>query len=832
MAEERYLVLSDIDGSSNAQRFDTLQYAIVESGQVIEREYGFEGAMGETVCRHTKRCPNHYFTDFDCSDGTLRLPPAVTTAATLDIAYTPIVMWEDWDAAGLRAFYIQYRDTTTTPDIVVKKFDVRDDSVIDTELSTVLGGAATETAPRMGKVVVFEGATYVPTGDESGTNFMRKCVCNDIDTPTVDTWTDDDVFCNTASMIDDEGVAKFVKMTANGFKLAATTPLTDANYSGNVEVGDSSDPIVWSVEAGGFVYACKPNNLFELDTLRSRPVLDFDPNRSNKALTTYDDFDGHMSAAIGNSILYPSRRGFARYRNGQAYNFSVDRIPGYRNVLGIDDVPIGLRHYATETYEDNIYSIYKPEGFANTQNCHIMHGTYDRRAPREIVWRNLITRTRDLMGLKIDSDNKLRFVENPNDPAVSAGTVTHVSSSSATGSGTSLEWSHTVASGTQRALIVGISVYDSSLAYNAWTVHFGTQEMSLVKFQKNGDTLSTTMWVLVNPTVQTANIVATFAASVDGIVGGASNYTGVYQSEPLRNATSSIGSDTAPTVTVTSATNDVVVDNLASAGAETTTEGASQTARWDTASGSTVTGSGSEEAGAASVVMSWTLGASQDWATCAASLRPGALAQANADLNYIQLANDGSPRTAMGRDRGAVSSTYEHYFAEVFFEQQLQARYIRVETEGFDSTTSLQLKIHRDGGAADSIGSAITSDDWHKVEFTPGTTDSLRRGRLAWTLTTNGSYAPTTSDPRTLRAVLGLRGPDIYRCVLKLGKSERQALAERKKLRKRKGSGIIQAKESWTGTQYRCDVLSVRDLPMQDGEYQSEVVIRRYDVES
>src|SRR3989304_2509383 len=127
--------------------------------------------MGETVCPHSQRCPNHYFSDFDTSDGTLRLPPLVTTIGAYDISYLPTTMGEDGDAAGLRAFYIQYRDTTTTPDIIVKKFRVSDNALVDTETSPA---ASAHTAPRMGAVAVFEGATYIPPGDESGTNNLRK----------------------------------------------------------------------------------------------------------------------------------------------------------------------------------------------------------------------------------------------------------------------------------------------------------------------------------------------------------------------------------------------------------------------------------------------------------------------------------------------------------------------------------------------------------------------------------------------------------------------------------------------------------------------------------
>ncbi|KKL80897.1 hypothetical protein LCGC14_2000180, partial [marine sediment metagenome] len=260
MSEDAFITISDIDGSSNPRRFlldedkDGVAYRIVQSGEVEEHEFTFEGSMGETICRHPRQCPDYFFSQFDTSDGTLRLPPAVTTVASLDIAYTPITMWEDFDSNGLRAFYVEYRDTTTTPDIIIKKYDVRDDSLVDTEVSTTQGGAAQETAPRIGKVASFEGNTFVPAGDESGSNHIRKIAVGNIDTPTADTYTEGDHFTSSHAVIEEDGVAKFVKMDGNEFKTAATTPETDANNSGAFEVGDSGSPIFWSLESGGFVY--------------------------------------------------------------------------------------------------------------------------------------------------------------------------------------------------------------------------------------------------------------------------------------------------------------------------------------------------------------------------------------------------------------------------------------------------------------------------------------------------------------------------------------------------------------------------------------------------
>ncbi|KKL08776.1 hypothetical protein LCGC14_2572480, partial [marine sediment metagenome] len=473
-----------------------------------------------------------------------------------------------------------------------------------------------------------------------------------------------------------------------------------------------------SLELGGFVYACKADNLYELDPTSARPLLDMQADRKNKPFQTYDDFDGHMSATVGAAILYPHRTGFWRYRSGRSINLSIDSIPGYREVSGILDIPVGLRHYATDAVGQWVYGIYKPKGFANATNCNIMVAFYQPGAAKELTWRTLISRSEDLLGLKIDSDKRLWFVQNPNDPATAAGTVTFDVASEATPvtSGSSISWSHTVAAGSQLALVVGISANEYLGVPNS--VRFGGAAFTKYRqYAAEGAAVSASMWVLTGPIVGTNTITATFDLSQTGIHAGATGWSGVDQSSPLAGGTTATGTSTAPSATVGSAVGDIVLDVLAADGNPTATDdGGASTERWNNTAGTAVTGAGSSETGAASVVASWTLSTSGFWALLGASLQPAAVAQANAALNYLQLNDNGSPRTTLGSNRGAASSTYEHYAGEIRFDRRVQARYFRVETENFDSTTSLQMKIHRDGGGADVIGSPITSDDFHQID--------------------------------------------------------------------------------------------------------------------
>src|SRR5512136_2468856 len=121
----------------------------------------------------------------------------------------------------------------------------------------------------------------------------------------------------------------------------------------------------------------------------------------------------------------------------------------------------------------------------------------------------------------------------------------------------------------------------------------------------------------------------TFSANLIAVAGGIS-YTGVDQTNPFGTAATNLGSNAAPTVTLSSAIGELVVDTAGirqnTTANQTLTAGANQTQRYNDASGtstnSNVRGAGSEKAGAVSVTMSWTAFSSEAWAIVAAPLKP------------------------------------------------------------------------------------------------------------------------------------------------------------------------------------------------------------------
>ena len=144
------------------------------------------------------------------------------------------------------------------------------------------------------------------------------------------------------------------------------------------------------------------------------------------------------------------------------------------------------------------------------------------------------------------------------------------------------------------------------------TVTYNGVAMTSAVRRTNGG--ASELFYLAAPATGANNIVASFSATERVAVGGVS-FTAVDQSTPIDNATSAIGTSTAPAVTITSAVDDMTVDclgnNNGSGGAEATN---SQTLRWtqfDVAQGDQ---SGqATAAGAASVTSTWTTQNSASW---------------------------------------------------------------------------------------------------------------------------------------------------------------------------------------------------------------------------
>lgn len=243
--------------------------------------------------------------------------------------------------------------------------------------------------------------------------------------------------------------------------------------------------------------------------------------------------------------------------------------------------------------------------------------------------------------------------------ALAAGTHAQgiaIDNTSSANSGTvtagSLTWSHTVgAAGTNRILIVGVSIRNSSSQTVSSVTYAGTG-LARVGQTTNSTNARVEIWRLIAPATGANNVVVTLSAAAR-FVGGAASFTGVSQTPSLALGTyfSATGNTTTPTVNVTSvAQGQVVIDTIANStlatGSSLPCAGAGQTQRWSNrtsngTAGNNTPGAGSTEpgpSGGGTVTMSWRLegcsgATNRQWAIGAVALKQGAVITLTKSVN-------------------------------------------------------------------------------------------------------------------------------------------------------------------------------------------------------
>ena len=178
----------------------------------------------------------------------------------------------------------------------------------------------------------------------------------------------------------------------------------------------------------------------------------------------------------------------------------------------------------------------------------------------------------------------------------------------------------------KRALVVGVSMKIATTTVSSVT-YGGTNLTQAGRQTATGPGTGGAMeiWYLVAPAVGTANVHVTISTSQD-VVGGAVSFRGVSQVAPLGTFTSASGNSGTPSVTLTSATGELVLDTLYAQGdAGAASAGGPQSPLWniETGTGNTnITGAGSTQAGAATITMSWSTSGSKPWAIGAVPVKP------------------------------------------------------------------------------------------------------------------------------------------------------------------------------------------------------------------
>lgn len=205
-------------------------------------------------------------------------------------------------------------------------------------------------------------------------------------------------------------------------------------------------------------------------------------------------------------------------------------------------------------------------------------------------------------------------------------------SATLTGAGTpTLTVAHTTA-GTNRLMLVGVSInITNSAATSVASVAYGGTALTLVGANNDaGNTRRVEIWSLLAPATGTANVVVTVnipGAVNEGVVAGVTTFTGVDQTVPLGSFVSDDGAGAGNSqLDVPSVINGMILDTLAIGGNQTVAIPNPQVSQWNTnSSGSAnpgVTGSGTSRTGAPSVPISETFSGNSNWSLGAVSINP------------------------------------------------------------------------------------------------------------------------------------------------------------------------------------------------------------------
>ncbi len=192
-------------------------------------------------------------------------------------------------------------------------------------------------------------------------------------------------------------------------------------------------------------------------------------------------------------------------------------------------------------------------------------------------------------------------------------------------------WSHT-ATGSNLLLLVAVALNSTSDLVTGVTYN-GVALTRLAMAVASGGTRRVYLYALVAPVAGTHTVVVSYSSTPNHFAAAAVTYSGVDQTTPRGTPVTNTGTGFTPTLSVASASGELVVDAVtyANQGNPTLSVGAGQTERVNTkdATVNAATPIGmSEEAGAASVTMSWSLTNSVDWAIIGVALKPATTAVA------------------------------------------------------------------------------------------------------------------------------------------------------------------------------------------------------------
>ncbi|MGD8523970.1 MAG: DUF2341 domain-containing protein, partial [Desulfobacterales bacterium] len=201
----------------------------------------------------------------------------------------------------------------------------------------------------------------------------------------------------------------------------------------------------------------------------------------------------------------------------------------------------------------------------------------------------------------------------------------------------SLSWSHTVGTGSDRLLVVGVSIRNNA-GQTVSSVTYNSTALTYLNSRSNGTDARVEMWYLKEAnfpgTPGDYDVVVTLSASAR-CVAAATSFFNVDQTTAFGTFASATGSGTAPSVTVTNASGDVVLAVLAKNYPEAVSKGVDnhQVERWnrgtaDATPANNIIGAGALATGSGPTVdVNWDWNASlQQWVVGGVAVKPTTVA--------------------------------------------------------------------------------------------------------------------------------------------------------------------------------------------------------------
>jgi len=287
------------------------------------------------------------------------------------------------------------------------------------------------------------------------------------------------------------------------------------------------------------------------------------------------------------------------------------------------------------------------------------------------------------------------------------------------GGSTSVSWSHTTGSGSNRIMIVGVSIRTTTVSVSGIT--YGAQSLTFIRADTHSDgSVRSELWYLIAPTSGTATVTVTLSGT-SRATGGSCTYTGVAQTSPIDANAGGFGKSGSPSQSVTVNTaNSWLLGHIAvtGSGKTITSEGSGQTIRWDqVTSGGTAAdhnrGHGSDKGpvSTGSQSMSWGLSGSENYAISVVAFKRASPAVGHADVDILIRQSNGTIRTTIASNvansgdltstASTLSGTYSwatytvasqtdyleiDYYVEVATAQAGMSAYLRIDDDTLATT--------------------------------------------------------------------------------------------------------------------------------------------------